>query len=333
MRFFTPRFWYYPSPNLLAWLLLPLGCCYAAAGLVRRWWRHVQGGCQQVGIPVICIGNLVAGGAGKTPVALSLASRWQRQGWNVHFLTKGYGGRVRGPALVERGCHTVDDVGDEALLLAECAPSWVSHNRPQGARAAQVAGAQLLILDDGLQDPSLHKDLVLTVVDGMVGFGNRCLIPAGPLRESTRSGLKRTHAIALIGSDKRHALEQIGDAWPVLRAHVRASVQTFGDKMLAFAGIGRPEKFFQTCIDLGMNLIGQVAFPDHHRYSARDLSRLRRMAGKACLVTTAKDVLRIEPDHRSGIYVVRIELSWENGDMIDQLLAQIPTSRRSFGTG
>jgi len=293
-----PRFWYPASRNrtgIAARLLAPAGFLYGAAGgLKRQLAKPVQST-----LPVICIGNITSGGAGKTPVAMTIASLLLKQGERVHFLSRGYGGRERGPIRVDPFHHGAHDVGDEPLLLAAVAPTWVAADRPKGAAAAERGGAGLIIMDDGFQNPSLAKDFSILVVDAAVGLGNGRLIPAGPLREKVDSALARTNAVILTG--RGHAGDGIAArararGIPVFRSIVRPpSPPETGGPLLAFAGIGRPDKFFQTLRDLGAEIAETVSYPDHHVYRDSDalalLVRARELDAR--LITTEKDAVRL----------------------------------------
>lgn len=322
----APEFWLRKSG--LAWLLVPLGRIYGAATAARlartRPWRAP--------VPVICIGNLVAGGAGKTPVALAMGERLCSRGVAVHFLSRGYGGQESGPLRVDPELHDARAVGDEPLLLAQVAPTWVSRDRVAGAKAAVDAGAGALILDDGFQNPSLVKDISLLVVDGGYGFGNEHLLPAGPLREPVDTGLARADAVVILGRDAAGVAARVArspHSPPILHAHIRPALDcegVSGRKVLAFAGIARPEKFFATLRDLGCNVVETRPFPDHYRFSARDIDRLLVDAGRlgALPVTTAKDEARLPSDARAQVRVLTITLDWEEETIIDDLFRSLP---------
>ena len=315
----APEFW--ASEGLLPTLLEPAARLYGAMAARRRRrarpWRAP--------VPIICIGNLVAGGAGKTPVARSVCARLQDMGHHTHLLSRGYGGREKGPLRVDPGRHGALDVGDEALLLAVTAPTWIARDRAAGARAAIEAGAQAIVLDDGFQNPALEKDLSLLVVDGGYGFGNDKLIPAGPLREPVDEGLARAQAVVLMGADTAKVAARIPSDLLVLRAHVRPSHgadEVRGKPVVAFAGIGRPEKFFDTLRDLDCELLGEHPFADHHRYRDHEILVLADKADKlqALLVTTAKDWARL-PEHLQALVAsVEVEVAWEDADGLDQML-------------
>ncbi len=326
----APEFWG-REPGLAAGLLAPFGAAWDAAGRVRR--ALVQP--HRAPAPVICVGNLVAGGAGKTPVALALAEWLAARAIPVHVVARGYGGRNAGPVRVDPAAHDAREVGDEALLLAARAPSWVARNRAAGIAAAVAAGAAAVLLDDGFQNPSVAKALSLLVVDAGYGFGNRRVIPAGPLREDLRRGLARADAVVLLGAggSARAATELGGRAVvPAVLAPVDGE-RFAGLRVIAFAGIGRPQKFFAMLRGLGAELVGEAPFPDHHRYRDRDIAALRGAADRerARLVTTAKDVVRLSAADRSGIDVLAVEIRWPDPAALAGLLAPIVLSAGSDG--
>jgi tetraacyldisaccharide 4'-kinase len=303
-----PEFW--SRSGLVPSLLQPAAEAYAALGAARRAltlpWR--------ASVPVICVGNIVLGGAGKTPVAASLARLLGARGRQPHILSRGYGGRATGPLRVDRARHDAEEVGDEPLLLAEEAPVWVARDRAAGAKAAVEAGAGCLILDDGFQNPSLAKDLSLLVIDGTYGLGNGRVVPAGPLREPAAAGLGRADAVILMGEDRAGIARQVTQ--PLLKAAlVPVNGSEFaGREVIAFAGIGRPEKFFSTLGDTGAEIVGRHGFPDHHRYREGALARLRDKAAAqgALLVTTEKDRVRLPPAWRGAVASLRVEVRWHD---------------------
>ena len=319
----APDFW--TGDGTLATLLAPLGAGYDLAGRLRR--ALVQPLTAKV--PVICVGNLVAGGAGKTPVVLALVAALTARGVAVHCLTRGYGGCLPGPRRVDAARDSAGQVGDEALLLARAAPTWVARDRAAGARAATEDGAQVLVMDDGFQNPALAKDLSLLVIDGAYGFGNRRVMPAGPLRESPTRGLARADAVVLLGHDERNLETSLGTRLPVLRARLApdpGGARLAGRKVLAFAGIGRPEKFFATLSELGAVLAETRAFPDHHPFSAAELRDLRARAQAlgATLVTTEKDAVRLESETRDGIETLAVTVAWDDPAALQALLDGLP---------
>jgi tetraacyldisaccharide 4'-kinase len=318
----APEFWDAP-PGAVAQLLAPLAAVWGAAAQ-RRQRRAAPA--VHIPVPVLCVGNLVAGGAGKTPVVLSLAALAAARGLAVHVVTRGYGGRVEGPLRIDPAGHDAAMVGDEALLIAAEAPCWVARDRVAGARAAAAAGAELVLLDDGFQNPAIAKDRSLLVIDAEYGFGNARLMPAGPLREPIAGGLARADAIVLIGhGEPPDPVRESG--LPLVRARVvpRAGERFADARVIAFAGIGRPAKFFASLAALGAAVVTAHRFPDHHRYGARELARLRREAARsgARLVTTAKDWVRLPHAARTGIETLDIELRWDDPTIIIGMLSRL----------
>jgi tetraacyldisaccharide 4'-kinase len=315
----APGFW--QKGGLLPALLAPASFCFTIGGRLRRRMATPQA----VAAPVICVGNLVAGGAGKTPVAIALGERLHAHGAAVHFLSRGYGGRERGPLRVDPDRHTAAEVGDEPLLLARTAPAWIARDRAAGAAAAVEAGARVVVMDDGFQNPTLKKDLSLIVVDGGYGFGNGRVIPAGPLREPLTDGLGRADAVVLIGPDPCGVEALLPPALPMLRAILAPlSAALAGRKVLAFAGIARPEKFFATLQGMGCRIVGQRAFPDHHAYGESEIAALTDAAQKADAVpvTTEKDAVRLPPAFRSKIETLPVALRWRDDAAVDRLLSR-----------
>ena len=321
----APVFWG-KRPGFLANLLLPIGAACDAAGRLRRAMSRSY----SPPVPVVCVGNLVAGGAGKTPVALALADWLVERGVPAHVVTRGYGGRLRGPVRVDPTRHDALAVSDEALLLARRAPCWVARDRTAGVRAAVAAGAGVILLDDGFQNPAVAKTLGLIVVDAAYGFGNGRVIPAGPLRENLGGGLARADAVVLVtGEGDARDTERLLTARGVrvLRA-VLAPVggeRLAGSRLLAFAGIGRPEKFFATLRALGADLVGARAFPDHHPFRAGEIEDLHRDAerAEARLITTAKDIVRVPSPHCAGIEVLEVEIRWPDPIALARLLGPV----------
>ncbi|WP_137179513.1 tetraacyldisaccharide 4'-kinase [Roseomonas sp. AR75] len=323
----APGFWV-GGGGIAPLLLSPFSAIYAGATarrMARPGWRAP--------VPVICCGNATAGGAGKTTVALDLGRRLADRGVNAHFLLRGYGGSLRGPVRVDPDAHDSTQVGDEALLLAEVRPTWISGDRGAGARAAVAGGAQAIVMDDGLQNPTLEKDLSLLVVDGSFGFGNGRVIPAGPLREPVAAAAARCRAAVLIGEDTSGAVAQLPPGLPVLRAKLVAGPEAAmlaGQPVFAFCGIANPQKFFATLQEAGAVLAGREAFADHYPYDEGDLKDLLAQAEalRAVMVTTKKDFVRIPPQFRSRVTVVTVGLAWEEPaaieSLLDPLAAQVP---------
>ncbi len=319
----APEFWQRRQGGLTAMVLSPLGGLYGLAGNLRRTFTTPW----QPAVPVICIGNVVAGGAGKTPVAFEIARRLQGLGKSVSFLSRGYGGSETGPHKVDPEVDRADQVGDEPLLLSRCAPTWVSHDRVAGVKAAS-GDTDVIIMDDGYQNPSVAKACSLLVVDGRYGFGNGHLIPAGPLRESPERAVARADGVVIVGPDDAGVGEVVSGlslTLPQLRATIVPGPEIEkldGQKVTAFAGIGQPEKFFKTLTDAGCDVVSSRAYPDHHPYTLTDLDHLRSLAGDAesLLVTTEKDRVRIPPTQGDGIEVLTITLQWEDEAALNSLL-------------
>jgi tetraacyldisaccharide 4'-kinase len=317
----VPAFW--SHDGLLARTLAPLsaiGSTLTARRIARPGW--------QAPVPVVCCGNATLGGAGKTTLVLDLANRLS--GRDPHILLRGYGGSAR---VTHRVAYDdpVSLVGDEALLLGQAAPTWVGADRAASAKAAVQAGAKILLMDDGLQNPTLAKTVSLLVIDGRTGFGNGRVLPAGPLRESVIAAASRCHAAVLIGPDDTQALARLPPSLPVLRADLvqdGAIATLAGRNVVAFAGIALPEKFFAPLRQAGAVLVAARPFPDHHPYTARDLDALSREAQEreAILVTTPKDAVRLPPSIKARITVIGVGLAWRDKREIDQLFEiMLPT--------
>jgi len=293
----APGFWWQAKPSAAALALWPAAAIFgrAAAYALERPPQAVAP------VPVICVGNFTVGGAGKTPTAIALARLAISRGLHPGLLIRGYGGREKGPAMVDVKRHTAVEIGDEALLLAGAAPTVVSEHRPAGAARLVAEGCDLIIMDDGFQNPSLAKDLSLLVVDAGVGLGNGLTLPAGPLRAPLHSQIVRAGGLVIVGEGEHcEAMVRLAAraGKPAIRGHLRALRPRLwrNRPILAYAGIGRPDKFFETLAECDAPVREAVPFPDHHVYTIADADYLIRRAQSEGLrlVTTAKDLARLK---------------------------------------
>jgi tetraacyldisaccharide 4'-kinase len=317
----APEFW--ETDGLVPRLLSPLSALWAW-GVERRL---ADADLYRPKVPVVCVGNLVTGGTGKTPVVLALIDLLRARGLKPHVLTRGYGGSEVGPLAVDPVRHDAARVGDEPLLLAGHAPTWVARWRPDGAVAAVEMGADMLVLDDGFQNASIAKDLSLVVVDGGYGFGNGRVLPAGPCRERVESGLSRADAVVLVGKDTSGVSQRLAGL-PVLKARLEPGHEAMaltGRRVFAFAGIGRPEKFFATLEAIGAEVVEAVSFADHYPYDQSDIDRLLTEAEtlRAIPVTTAKDAARIPEAVRPYVRVLPVTLVWDDPEAPAALLERL----------
>lgn len=326
----TPDFWFTQpdAPDLIARILSPLGRLYAAATA-----RRLRQPGQRLSVPVICVGNLNAGGTGKTPTVIALIARLIARNAIPHIVSRGHGGRLSGPVRVDPARHSAADVGDEPLLLARVthAPVWVARDRAAGALAAVGAGASVVVLDDGFQNPSVVKSLSIVVVDAQHGFGNGLCLPAGPLREPVETGLKRADLLLSIGDSV--AQQAFARTWgnkiglPQLRAQLVPAGDTHwpGRRVLAFAGIGHPDKFFATLSALGAEVVGTAPLGDHEPLGEARLNDLlaAATAQKAELVTTEKDMMRLPDGWKSRVLVLPVRLEIEDPAPLDWALDRI----------
>jgi tetraacyldisaccharide 4'-kinase len=304
-----PAFWW-RAGGLAASLLTPFAAVYGAVASARL----ARSGAR-AGVPVVCIGNPTLGGAGKTPLALTLTRMLKDAGDTPVLLSRGYGGRLKGPLRVDLDRHSAADVGDEPLLLARVAPTFVSRDRVQGAQAAVAAGASLIVMDDGFQNPSLQKTFSVLVVDGRRGIGNGRVVPAGPLRAPLTAQLARADALVVVGTSPAGAgvaATARERGLPVFHAGLApdavVAVALRSTRVLAFAGIGDPQKLFTTLASAGVTVAATRSFPDHHRFTPAEARTLCEQAERAALtlVTTEKDLARMQGDARLAALAARV---------------------------
>lgn len=316
-----PEFWQHDG--VIPKLLSPLSAAWRAGTCFRKLTTTPR----HPGCPVFCVGNFTVGGAGKTPTAVALYNLLTNLGRTPHFVSRGYGGSLEGPHRVNPGVDTADKVGDEPLLLAQHGPAWISRNRALGAEMAVDGGANAIILDDGLQNPTLIKDCSFAVIDSNYGIGNGRVMPAGPMREPLISGLEKVRAIILIGDKTPDFITRLPASVPVLRASIEAiNADDFNQsRVLAFAGIGQPSKFYDSLQKAGAQIIQTRDFSDHHPFIAQELGDLRTEAARldARLVTTQKDLMRLPFQDRDGISSLDIRLVFEAPDQLAKIVTSV----------
>lgn len=324
----APDYWQSGPTAAIGHLLSPLGALYAMATSFRASGQPSW----EAPVPVICIGNLVMGGAGKTLVGTHLAKEFIKMGRRPHIVIRGYGGSLDGPTQVDVNTHTHHDVGDEALLYAAITPTWAGSDRIASAKRAVNADADMIIMDDGFQNPALAKTLSILIFDGNYGVGNGYGFPAGPLREFLGAGIKRANGIVGIGRLPQSILSVARDK-PVFVADtvpVSDNEDLKRKRVLAFAGIGRPQKFFNSLSSAGADIVHSVGFPDHHNYTDAEIRNLKKEAEikSAILVTTAKDHVRLSPEMKKAVTAFHVDIKWQNkSSFVDFITEGIQTGK------
>ncbi len=326
-----PHWWRKSSTlwSIMPEIMLPFSVIYYLVKVIKE--RGVVP--EKLAVPVLCIGNFTAGGAGKTPVVMATGKMLLGKGKKIAFVSRGYGGNIEAPTKVDLARHTASEVGDEPLMLAKIAPCFIGADKLSAAKAAIADGAEILILDDGLQNKSIVKDISIAVVDGGFGFGNGMVIPAGPLREPVIKKLGEIHAVLIIGKDVNDVTKMIEKKQKkIISAELipdAAKVEKLKTppekKYIAFAGIAMPDKFFKTLDDIKLNLVERYPFPDHYNYKNEDLKTLSEEAKQeqATLITTEKDETRLPQDIKASVEILPVTLQFKRQEEIESLLEKI----------
>jgi len=315
----TPKFWNNKN-SIISVLLTPLSFLWQLASLINKKQLH------KLEIPIIKIGNVVAGGAGKTPTVISLAKKLKNSGINVHIISKGYKSSAKESIKVNAKLHTFKEVGDEALICAKTATTWVGRSRVQSIKCAIKEGATLVILDDGIQDNSIKSDLNILIFNGSQGIGNGRIIPAGPLRENLQQAVKKSQLAIIIEEDKRNINDLIKKSIPILNASLKIENEYINNfknkKVLAFCGIGFPEKFYNTLEKIGCNITYKKTFSDHYVYTDKDIKNLFKKSKEldSLLITTEKDHVKIMQEYKNRIFFFPISIEFNDHDLLDTFL-------------
>ena len=312
------------SAPLVRLLLTPIAALYTWAS-ARRIAKATP---QKASVPVICIGNITTGGSGKTPIVQALREALSAKGYKTASLSRGYGGRLKGSLRVQPDKHTAKDVGDEPLMLAQSGESWIGADRVSAAQAMATAGVDIILMDDGHQNPHLHKDVSLLVLDAGAPFGNGHVLPKGPLREPIAASLERADGVILMGDGPVPQIVTVSKL-PVFRAHLEPLAPPPSGPLIAFAGIGRPERFFQKLEQAGGKVMDTLSFADHHAYTQSELKRLHKLADVhgAHLVTTEKDYVRLMVAQRENIHPIRVRTVLENDAALLTLILPLLKAR------
>tara|TARA_B100001175_G_scaffold271433_1_gene244124 strand:- start:218 stop:1207 length:990 start_codon:yes stop_codon:yes gene_type:complete len=319
----APKFWYLKRDSLLSNSLYPFSLLFRLGTKIRNLLSRER----KTTLPIICVGNIVIGGAGKTPVALKIGNMLIKAGYKPHFVSKGYGGLEKNNTLV-KDWHSPQSVGDEPLLLSEIAPTWIGLDRNKSFQLAREKGADCIVMDDGFQNPTLQKDFSIIVINGEQGFGNKRVIPSGPLRESINRGLSRTNLVILIGEISDEVRNKIPKHIPLIAANFKIKEDEMilkGQRVTAFAGIAYPEKFFNSLKLVNTNIVDKISYSDHHIYTENDLLNLAEIANKnkSILVTTKKDMVRIPKNFRSLVKTIDGFIEFDDENLLLEILSNL----------
>jgi len=321
--FKAPKFWYLKKDTYLSNSLYPFSLLFRLGTKLRNILSQKK----KSELPIICIGNIVVGGAGKTPVSLKIGKMLRLAGYSPHFVSKGYSGIEKNNTLIQKW-HSPKSVGDESILLSEVAPTWIGIDRNKSFHLAKEKGADCIIMDDGFQNPTIQKDFSIIVINEEQEFGNKRVMPSGPLRESITRGLSRTNLIVIIGRISEEIQTKIPSHIPIINSAFVISNENKifkGQKITAFAGIAYPDKFFNSLRKQGAKIVKEIIYPDHHIFNENDLLNLAEIANKtqSILVTTKKDYVRIPKSYRTLINTLEGEITFEDENLFLEILCNV----------
>ncbi len=323
----TPKFWYSKN-SILSILLRPISFLWVLGSILRKKKSYNFNN-----IKIIKVGNVVAGGSGKTPTVISIVKKLANSKYQVHIISRGYKGSIKKSTLVNTDIHSYKEVGDESIILSKIAPTWIGNNRIESIKNAQKMGAKIVVLDDGIQDASIKGDLNLLVFNGLQGLGNGKIIPAGPLREKLSDSIKKCHLSIIIDEDINNIANKLNNLLPIIKAKINIEseyLNNFKNKnVVAFCGLGFPEKFFKTIKEIGCNIRYKKSFPDHYQYKEKDLKELIDIAIKynSLLITTEKDHIKILKKYRNRIYYFPITVDFINDKIINDKLYSLTINK------
>ena len=323
----TPKFWYSKN-SIISILLRPISFLWVLGSILRKKKSYDFNN-----IKIIKVGNVVAGGSGKTPTVISIVKKLANSKYQVHIISRGYKGSIKKSTLVNTDIHSYKEVGDESIILSKIAPTWIGNNRIESIKNAQKMGAKIVVLDDGIQDTSIKGDLNLLVFNGLQGLGNGKIIPAGPLREKLSDSIKKCHLSIIIDEDINNIANKLNNLLPIIKAKINIEseyLNNFKNKnVVAFCGLGFPEKFFKTIKEIGCNIRYKKSFPDHYQYKEKDLKELIDIAIKynSLLITTEKDHIKILKKYRNRIYYFPITVDFINDKIINDKLYSLTINK------